>query len=154
MLVKLDWTRATQLAGLDNCVIPVKPRTQTFRMKCEQKDGKVVTKTVKRRQFPMTGAYAFTDYHSQGQTIPHVVVDIATPPTGGLNLFNLYVALSRSSGRSTIHLLCDFDEKLFQASHSAELIAEDDRLEVLNMETKKQWEKEIGTQQGHTAGMR
>ena len=94
ILVKMDWTWATQLAGLDKQVIPVKPRTQTIQIKCEQKDGKVVTRTVKWRQFPMTTVYAFTDYRSQGQTIPYVLVDIATPPTGGLNLFNLYVTLS------------------------------------------------------------
>ena len=45
----------------------------------------------------MTAAYAFTDYRSQGQTIPYVIVDIGSPPTGTLSLFNLYVALSRSS---------------------------------------------------------
>ncbi|KAF8578961.1 hypothetical protein K439DRAFT_1360754, partial [Ramaria rubella] len=46
----------------------------------------------------LTAAYAFTDYRSQGQMIPNVIVDIATPPTGGkLTLFNLYVALSPSS---------------------------------------------------------
>ncbi|KAI5981217.1 hypothetical protein EDD15DRAFT_2184130 [Pisolithus albus] len=56
----------------------------------------------------MTPAYAFTDYRAQGQTLPCVVVDIATPPSGGLNLFNLYMALSRSAGRSTIRLLRDF----------------------------------------------
>ncbi|KAH7925604.1 hypothetical protein BV22DRAFT_1010859 [Leucogyrophana mollusca] len=91
----------------------------------------------------MTAAFAFTDYRSQGQTIPTVLVDIATPPTGGLNLFNLYVALSRSSGRSTIRLLRDFDDKLFQAAHSPELLAEDDRLEELNTKTKSWW-KEMG----------
>ncbi|KAF8546656.1 hypothetical protein OG21DRAFT_1364943, partial [Imleria badia] len=50
----------------------------------------------------MTAAYAFTDYpgRSQGQTIPAVLVDIATLPSGGLSLFNLYVALSRSSGQN------------------------------------------------------
>ena len=139
MLAKLNRTRATQLAGLDESIIPVEPKTQTFRVQCEQKNGKQVTKTVKRHQFPMTAAYSFTDYRSQGQTIPYVLIDIATPPTGGLNLFNLYVALSRSSGRSTIHLLRDFDEKLFQASHTPELIAEDDRLEVLNKQTREWW---------------
>ena len=87
----------------------------------------------------MTAAYAFTDYCSQGQTIPYVLVDIATPPTGGLNLFNLYVALSRSSGQSTIHLLHDFDEKSFQMSHRSELITEDNRLEELDAETKQSW---------------
>ncbi|KAG1744829.1 hypothetical protein EDB19DRAFT_1576215, partial [Suillus lakei] len=53
------------------------------------------------------------------QTIPYVLVDIATPPTGGLNLFNLYVALSRSSGQSTI--------------------SEDDRLKELDEQTKVWW---------------
>ncbi|KIM70349.1 hypothetical protein SCLCIDRAFT_36977, partial [Scleroderma citrinum Foug A] len=85
-------------------------------------------------------AYAFTDYRSQGQTIPYVIVDIANPPTGGLSLFNLYVALSRSSGMSTIRVLRDFDPKVFRAAHNAELIVEDDRLKALDSETKKQWE--------------
>ncbi|KIM58154.1 hypothetical protein SCLCIDRAFT_128914, partial [Scleroderma citrinum Foug A] len=92
-------------------------------------------------QFPVTAAYAFTDYRSQGQTIPYVIVDIATPPTGGLNLFNLYVALSRSSGKSMIRLLQDFNPKLFQASHSPELLTEDDRLEELDAKMKVWWEK-------------
>ena len=137
ILVELQRTRATQLTGLEECVIPIKPRTQTFRVKCKQSNGQQMTKTVKWCQFPMTAAYAFTDYCSQGQTIPYVLVDIATPPTRGLNLFNLYVALSRSSSRSTIRLLHDFDEKLFQMSHKPELITEDDRLEELDAETRK-----------------
>ncbi|KAH9943738.1 hypothetical protein B0H21DRAFT_695357, partial [Amylocystis lapponica] len=53
-------------------------------------------------------AYAFTDYRSQGQTISFVIVDIASPPSGSdLTLFNVYVALSRSSGRHSIRLLRD-----------------------------------------------
>ncbi|KIJ12179.1 hypothetical protein PAXINDRAFT_59101, partial [Paxillus involutus ATCC 200175] len=52
------------------------------------------------------------------QTIPHMLVDIASPPSGVLNLFNLYVALSRSSGQ---------------------LLAEDDRLRGLDVKTKKWW---------------
>jgi ATP-dependent exoDNAse (exonuclease V) alpha subunit len=67
-----------------------------------------------------------SDYRAQGQTIGHVLVDIATPPTGGLNLFNLYVALSRSSGREMIQLMRDFDQKHFQAAHTPELTREDD----------------------------
>ena len=89
-------------------------------------DGKMSRRPVKRRQFPLTLAYAFTDYRSRGQTIPYVIVDIANPPTGGLSLFNLYVALSRSSGMSTIRVLRDFGPKVFQAAHNAELIVEDD----------------------------
>ncbi|KIM63522.1 hypothetical protein SCLCIDRAFT_117201, partial [Scleroderma citrinum Foug A] len=82
-----------------------------------------------------------TGSQAQGQTIPYVIVDIATPPTGSLNLFNLYVMLSRSSGRSSIRVLRDFDSKVFQAAHSADLLAEDDRLKApLDAETQKQWE--------------
>ncbi|KAI9569538.1 hypothetical protein HD554DRAFT_2190132 [Boletus coccyginus] len=64
----------------------------------------------------MTATYAFTNYHAQGQTIPTMLVDIATPPTEGLNLFNLYVALSWM-----------------------ELLAEDDRLEEPNKKTLAWW---------------
>lgn len=39
----------------------------------------------------MTAAYAFTDYCGQSQTIPYVLVYVATPPTGSLSLFNLYI---------------------------------------------------------------
>ncbi|OCH86076.1 hypothetical protein OBBRIDRAFT_701245, partial [Obba rivulosa] len=68
----------------------------------------------------VTAAYAFTDYRAQGQTIPYVLVDIASPPPPvNLSLFSLYVALSRSSGPS--------------------LMQEDDRLEMLNEVTKAEW---------------
>jgi ATP-dependent exoDNAse (exonuclease V) alpha subunit len=95
ILVKLSRTRAAALPGLDEGVIPI----QHISMKTQiHIRGKLQTAT--RTQFPITGAYSFTDYRAQGQTIPYVVVDIASPPTSGLSLFNLYVALSRSSGRS------------------------------------------------------
>ncbi|KAI5991325.1 hypothetical protein EDC04DRAFT_2812310, partial [Pisolithus marmoratus] len=58
---------------------------------------------------------------------------------GTLNLFNLYVALSRSSGHDTIHLLRDFDERLFLSAHSTDLLAEDDHLHLLDKETQKWW---------------
>ena len=67
---------------------------QTAQIQVPENDGKTSRRTMKHRQFPVTPAYAFTDYRSQGQTIPHVIVDIASPPTRGLSLFNLYVALS------------------------------------------------------------
>ena len=128
-----------QLEGLDEGVIPVQVATCNFQIKVQQVGGKYVKRSVCRRQFPMTLAYAFTDYRSQGQTIPFVMVDIATPPTGGLSLFNLYVALSRSSGRLTIRLLRDFDNTTFMQLHSASLLQEDDRLDKLDALTKSWW---------------
>ncbi|KAH9171031.1 hypothetical protein EDB89DRAFT_1829061, partial [Lactarius sanguifluus] len=64
--------------------------------------------SVKRQQFSLTPAYAFTDYKSQGQTLKCVIVDIAKPPSGSLTAFNAYIVLSRSRGRKTIQLLHDF----------------------------------------------
>ncbi|KAG1817848.1 hypothetical protein EV424DRAFT_1267137, partial [Suillus variegatus] len=63
----------------------------------------------------VTPAYSFTDYRSQGQTISHSIIDIATPPSGGLTPFNVYVALSRGRG------------------------LEDERLMRLDVETEKWW---------------
>ncbi|KIL55962.1 hypothetical protein M378DRAFT_113643 [Amanita muscaria Koide BX008] len=112
-----------------------------MRISIQTKEGKWLQRTVKRRQFPVTAAYAFTDYRSQGQTLPYVIVDIASPPFGSLNLFNLYVALSRSSGRETIRLLRDFDPQLFRQRHDVNLLAEDDRLEKLNRKTQHWWQQ-------------
>jgi len=141
ILVKMERTRATKLEGLDKGIIPIEPASHNIRISVRTKGNKYVTRSVTRRQFPMTAAYAFTDYRSQGQTIPVVMVDVAKPPMGKLDLFNLYVALSRSSGRSTIRLLRDFEDEIFQTSHCPELLAEDDRLEMLDRNTKEWWEK-------------
>ncbi|KAJ8594193.1 hypothetical protein M405DRAFT_730155, partial [Rhizopogon salebrosus TDB-379] len=56
---------------------------------------------------------ASTGYRAQGQTIEHALIDIATSPTGGLNLFNF--------------------------SHSPELIRESDRLRLLDEQTSGWW---------------
>ena len=82
VLVKLDHTHTSQLTGLEERMIPVEPATQPYRISCQGSENNTITRTVRRRQFPMTAAYAFTDYRSQGQTIPAMIVDIATPPTG------------------------------------------------------------------------
>ncbi|KAF8575712.1 hypothetical protein K439DRAFT_1369212, partial [Ramaria rubella] len=53
---------------------------------------------------------------SQEQTIPYIIIDIVRLPTRGrLTLFNVYVALSRSSGQ------------------------EDERLQELNLKTEAWW---------------
>ena len=106
-----------RLEGLDDGEIPIKPTEQAYTTEVEGADGEQqrIKKAVHRRQLPITAAYAFTDYRSQGQTLPYVIIDIAKPPTRKSSLFNLYVALSRSSGRQTIRLLRDFDEQIFRS---------------------------------------
>ncbi|KAJ6631044.1 hypothetical protein B0H10DRAFT_1773020 [Mycena sp. CBHHK59/15] len=89
----------------------------------------------------MTAGDVFTDYHAQGRTIPYVLVDIVSPPSGKLNLFNLYVPLSQSSGQQTIQLLRDFNESVFKQTHDMYLLQEDDRLVELDQVTLAWWEK-------------
>jgi hypothetical protein len=136
VLVKLDRTRATALPHLQEGVIPIQPIPSKVQVRIR---GKACTVT--RVQLPMTAAYSFTDYRAQGQTIPYVIVDIASPPSSRLSLFNLYVALSRSSGRSTIRLLRDFDDDMFLQGHEPELIEEDERLEKFDEVTGEWWKK-------------
>jgi len=147
VLVKMDRTRAPQFPGLSPGVVPIEPIAKMMKLPLTlQKRNpssnvltvETVHRTVKRRQLPITGAYAFTDYQSQGQTISNVVIDIAKPPTGGeLSLFNIYVSLSRSRGRSSIRILHDFDKSMLLKPVDSHLILEDERLQHLDAETKR-----------------
>ena len=136
VLVKLSHTRVAALPGLDKGVIPIQ-RVSTKTQICVRRKTQTVTHT----QFPITEAYAFTDYHAQGQTIPYIVVNIASPPTSRLSLFNLYIALSCSSRWNTIRLLRDFDDDIFLQAHVPELLKEDERLEELDVVMRKWWTK-------------
>ncbi|KAI0245741.1 hypothetical protein BJV78DRAFT_1084553, partial [Lactifluus subvellereus] len=122
------------LEDLEENVVPIQPLSTNVQVEMSGMQTGKVRRNVVRRQFPITPAYAFTDYRSQGQTISHVIVDLASPPSGSLSLFNVYVyvALSRSSGRSTIRLLRDFDNELFAHSFDPDLLQEDERLEALD----------------------
>lgn len=136
VLVKLDHSKAASLDGLPEGVVPIVPIQKDFYIK--KADGRKVKVT--RTQLPITAAYAFTDYRSQGQTIQYVIVDIGRPPSGKLTGFNAYVALSRSSGAATIRLLRDFDNRLFTQHPSEDLRAEDRRLEDLDKATWRKWD--------------
>ena len=148
VLVKVDNTRLKALPGLEAGVIPLAPVAKTMRIgsgkkKKKRDQGQAQPEfTVTRRQLPMTAAYAFTDYRAQGQTIPRVVVDIAHTPSGQMSIFNAYVALSRSRGRSTIRLLRKYDQDLFKKQLPHDLIREDERLEGLNVRTQEWWQRQ------------
>jgi PIF1-like helicase len=141
IMVKFHRTRTSKLEGLEERVIPVEPMTTYVDVNMNPGRNKLKQKTtrVTRRQFPITPAYAFTDYRSQGQTITRAIVDLAKPPTGKLTVFNVYVALSRSAGRGTIRLLRDFDTSLFRQSFDADLAQEDERLEKMDKIAQATW---------------
>jgi hypothetical protein len=76
-------------------------------------------------------------------TLNNPIVDIGPPPYGALTPFNIYVALSRGTGRDNIRLLRDFDEKLLQQHPCEYLRLEDERLSQLNETTKQLWEMQM-----------
>ncbi|KAG9093514.1 hypothetical protein FS749_014258 [Ceratobasidium sp. UAMH 11750] len=140
ILVKLArHTHAINLPHLEAGVVPIVPASKNFKITMDVQKGGQVTQSqrmVRRLQFPITPAYAFTDYRSQGQTIESVIVDITTPPSGKrLTIFNVYVAFSRSSGTKTIRILRDFDESILMQPLDEDLATEDRRLEALDAET-------------------
>ncbi|OBZ68217.1 ATP-dependent DNA helicase PIF6 [Grifola frondosa] len=138
VIVKLEYCRQAALTNLQQGEIPIEPTLKTFQIAIDANEPKL---TIKRRQMPMTAAYAFTDYRAQGQTIPYVIVDIASPPSGGeLTIFNVYVALSRSSGRDTIRLLREFNKEILYKHVDDALLQEDARLVMLNEATRLWWD--------------
>ena len=134
VLVKLDRMKAPVLDGLSQNVISIAPVKKTFVI--NQNGMKV---SVTRSQLPLTLAYAFTDYRSQGQMLQPVLVDIVPPPYGCLTPFNIYVALSRGTGRDNIRLIRDFDHTFLQQHPSEYLRLEDESLQRLNELTKELW---------------
>ena len=128
MLVHLERVNLKPLSNLDPGVVHITPIRQQFKVKMP--GGKV--KSLSREQLPLNPSYAFTDYRSKGQMLPYVIVDLVTPPSGGLTPFNAYVALSRSRAREQIRLLRGFEDKLFTTPPS-----DDERLEDLNKLTKQ-----------------
>ena len=75
ILVKLSRTRATRLEKLpvEEGVVPIEPISTSYRVRFSTKKGQQHQRTIKRRQLPVTAAYNFTDYRSQGQTIPYIM---------------------------------------------------------------------------------
>lgn len=145
VLFKPDVPSKVTFEGIPAGLVPITPSAANFTAKLGQNRYRIT-----RRQLALTPGYAFTDYKSQGQTIEYVIIDIGRPPTGSLSAFGVYVALSRSRGRSTIRLLRDFDDVLFQNHPSEDLRLDMIRLEKLNKETMKAWKsrKRAGEQSG------
>ena len=88
----------------------------------------------------MDGAYAFTDYRAQGQTIKYLWVDIGMPLRGSLTPFNAYITLSRACGHANVRLVRDFKDTLFTKTPCETLEKEDERLVRLNEKSKQDWQ--------------
>lgn len=63
-----------KLQGVVSGTVPVFPLTKKFKL------GTKPGTTIKRTQFSLAPAYAFTDFKAQGQTMETVIVNLAKPP--------------------------------------------------------------------------
>jgi hypothetical protein len=63
----------------------------------------------KLTQFPVTLAYAISDYKRQGQTYYAHHVDIKRPATGDASVMSPYVQLSRGQSLNRLSILRPFD---------------------------------------------
>ena len=138
VLMKLLCTKAPQLEGLSQNVIPITLIAKSF---MTTKNGEKMT--VNRSQLPLTLTYAFTNYRSQGQTLQPVYIDIGSPPYGRLTPFNIYIVLSRGMGQNNIWLIRDFDGTLLCHHPCEHLRLEDECLEGLNKMTKEMWHSQL-----------
>ena len=91
MLIRMKSSKVSGLEGLEQNIIPLMPMEHTFLITQGSQ-----SRTIVRKQPPLTAAYTFTDYQSPEQTIQNAIIDIASPPMGTLTPFNIYIALSRS----------------------------------------------------------
>ncbi|KAJ3521770.1 hypothetical protein NMY22_g12176 [Coprinellus aureogranulatus] len=138
-----DEPAAARFPGVPDGVIPLTPSTTTFEVRQDKSLKNTPKIRVKRTQYAITGAYAFTDYKSQGQTIEKVIIDLTVPNAkdSAISPFNAYVALSRGRGRDSIRLLRPIDRRLLTTHPSEELRVDIERLQHLDGRTTLAWEQ-------------
>ncbi len=123
--------------GLAKVLVPIVPNEGSFTI--QTRDGSM--SRIHRCQLAIVAAYAFTHHKCQGQTMEYIIVDLGKPPSGTLDPFNAYIALSRSHGRVTIRLLRRGADNLYTVHPSMnELKKEDERLYILVEMTAKSYE--------------
>jgi hypothetical protein len=76
-------------------------------------------------QFPVTLAYAITDYKCQGETyFDGLLTDLHKPLTGSTQAASLYVQLSRVQSLQQLSIMRDFDPAELRTPLSEDLIDE------------------------------
>jgi hypothetical protein len=103
ILVRFDGA-TFQLENLPQGVAPIHPTTSNFVWK-PSKGGPV---TVHRKSFPLTPAFAITDYNAQGRTMSPVIIDLDIPPDRKVGFATTYVQLSRPRGKEYVRILRSF----------------------------------------------
>ena len=132
MLIKVP-TSTANVGQLLAGVIPLRRSTITFN----------IMRTgigAKYKQFPVTLAYAITDYKCQGETFSDgLLADLQTPPTGSTEAASLYVQLSRVQSLAQLSIMRDFDLTELQKPLSADLEKELEWEEQMDARTKENY---------------
>jgi hypothetical protein len=116
------------IPGLPPSVVPLHPTqfTRTFKSK----------RKVTFRQFPVTLAFAITDYKCQGETYPDgIIVDIKQPSFGSCSASSPYVQLSRCQSFDRLSILRPFNPEELRTPLSQPLSQELEWQKVKAMET-------------------
>lgn len=117
ILVRLpSKSQIIQIPGLPENVVPIWP--ESFRYDVGH------GRWAKLRQFPVTLAYAITDFKCQGQTYEWLRVDIKKPQTGAASVMSPYVQLSRVQSLQRLSILRPFDPDDLRVPIPKELIEE------------------------------
>src|SRR6266496_4876519 len=118
MLVKLkhDVSVEMSLPGLPPSIISIEPVSLTY----NGGRGKAVTYF----QFPITLAYAITDYKCQGQMFTWVIVDLKKLSGGYSPTSSPYVQLSHAKTHDHLSILRPFHPAELRSPLSKDLLAE------------------------------
>lgn len=118
MLVRLcsEGKKFIQIPGLPVNVVPIWP--ESFRYNVGH------GRWARLKQFPITLAYAITDFKCQGQTYEWLRVDIKKPHTGAASVMSPYVQLSRGQSLQRLSILRPFNPEDLRAPIPNELTTE------------------------------
>jgi len=118
-----------QLPHLPRDVAPIIPTSTSFKHNKRTE--------ISRLQLPLLPGYAYTDYKSQGRTLPRAIVDLKTANS----LQGAYVMLSRVTSLQGLTILRDFKNIKIEKPLSDDLRKELTRLRKLDGLTKLEYEQ-------------
>jgi len=120
--------------------VPIQTLGLSYRWTHPTKAGAAVAKpwSICRHQFPLIPTRAFTIHMAQSRTFDKLVADIRKDITTSRATANaLYVALSRGQYFEDLHILQSFHHSVLHCKPDRVLLAEMDRLELIEKQTLK-----------------
>ncbi|KAF5334184.1 hypothetical protein D9611_014514 [Ephemerocybe angulata] len=111
--------------GLEAGIVPIFPTGRNIKFSTRFRN--TVSKSFSRHQIPLIPAYSYTDYKSQGRTLTHAIVDLASARQQGV-----YVMLSRVTSLKGLLVLRWFPENKILQEMTGELRDEINRLNALD----------------------